>query len=72
MYDARTNLSNQVVSDVREHFPTEMFETLIPRSVRLSEAPSFGKAVVDYDPTSRGAGAYAELAQEILRRGVLA
>jgi chromosome partitioning protein len=72
MYDARTNLSNQVVGDVRKHFPTEMLETLIPRSVRLSEAPSFGKAVVEYDPTSRGAGAYAELAQEILRRGVLA
>ena len=72
MYDPRTNLSNQVVSEVRQHFPQQTFETLVPRSVRLSEAPSHGKPVVDYDPGSRGAGAYAELAQEVLRRGVLA
>ncbi len=71
MYDARTRLSTQVVEEVRSHFPTRTFETVIPRSVRLSEAPSFGKPVLEYEPTSRGAGAYADLAQEVLRRGIL-
>jgi chromosome partitioning protein len=71
MYDPRTRLSSQVVDEVRRHFPGRTFETLIPRSVRLSEAPSFGKPVLEYEPTSRGAGAYADLAQEVIRRGVL-
>src|SRR6266498_1692042 len=71
MYDARTRLSTQVVEEVRSHFPTRTFETVIPRSVRLSEAPSFGKPVLEYEPTSRGAGAYADLAQEVSRRGIL-
>jgi chromosome partitioning protein len=71
MHDARTNLSNQVAGDVRAHFPAETCETVIPRSIRLSEAPSFGKPVLEYDPSSRGAAAYAELAQELLRRGLL-
>ena len=71
MYDPRTKLSTQVVDEVRQHFPQRTFETVIPRSVRLSEAPSHGKPVLEYEPTSRGAGAYADLAQEIIRRGLL-
>lgn len=71
MYDPRTRLSSQVVDEVRRHFPQRTFDTVIPRSVRLSEAPSFGKPVLEYEPTSRGAAAYADLAQEIIRRGLL-
>ena len=71
MYDPRTRLSSQVVDEVRRHFPGHTFETVIPRSVRLSEAPSYGKPVLEYEPTSRGAGAYADLAQELLQRGLL-
>jgi chromosome partitioning protein len=71
MYDPRTRLSGQVVDEVRKHFPRETFETVIPRSVRLSEAPSFGKPVLEYEPASRGAAAYADLAQELIRRGLL-
>lgn len=71
MYDPRTRLSAQVLEEVRGHFPERTFDTVIPRSVRLSEAPSFGKPVLEYEPTSRGAAAYAELAQEVLRRGLL-
>jgi chromosome partitioning protein len=71
MFDPRTRLSSQVVEEVRRHFPQDTFETVIPRSVRLSEAPSFGKPVLEYEPTSRGATAYADLAQELIRRGLL-
>lgn len=71
MHDARTNLSIQVIGEVRKHFPRHTFQTVVPRSIRLSEAPSHGKAVLEYDPASRGAGAYAELAQELLQRGIL-
>lgn len=71
MYDPRTRLSAQVVEEVRRHFPQHTFDTVIPRSVRLSEAPSYGKPVLEYEPTSRGAGAYADLAQELIRRGLL-
>ena len=71
MYDPRTRLSTQVVDEVRRHFPERTFDTVIPRSVRLSEAPSFGKPVLQYEPASRGATAYADLAQELIRRGVL-
>jgi chromosome partitioning protein len=71
MYDPRTRLSSQVVDEVRRHFPRQTFETVVPRSVRLSEAPSYGKPVLEYEPTSRGATAYADLAQELLRRGLL-
>jgi chromosome partitioning protein len=71
MYDPRTRLSSQVIDEVRRHFPERTFETVIPRSVRLSEAPSHGLPVLEYEPTSRGAGAYADLAQEVIRRGVL-
>jgi chromosome partitioning protein len=68
MFDSRTNLSAQVVADVREHFSDCVYETVIPRTVRLSEAPSFGKSVLEYDPNGNGARAYRALAQEFLRR----
>jgi chromosome partitioning protein len=68
MFDGRTNLSADVAAEVRTHFGTSVFETIIPRSVRLSEAPSFGLPVALYRADSRGAAAYAELAAELLRR----
>ena len=68
MYDGRTNLANQVAEEVREHFPKETLQTKIPRSVRISEAPSYQQTVISYDPTSTGAQAYREAAQEIARR----
>jgi chromosome partitioning protein len=68
MYDARTNLSQQVVNDVRSHLGTKVFETIIPRSIRLSEAPSHGKPITSYDPSGIGAESYRRLAQEFLRR----
>jgi chromosome partitioning protein len=71
MFDPRTRLSPQVVDEVRRHFPDHTFRTVIPRSVRLSEAPSYGKPVLEYEPTSRGASAYADLAQELIERGLL-
>jgi chromosome partitioning protein len=71
MFDPRTRLSPQVVDEVRRHFPDQTFQTVIPRSVRLSEAPSYGKSVLEYEPTSRGANAYADLAQEVIQRGLL-
>ena len=66
MYDDRTNLTRQVESDLREFFADEVFRTVVPRSVRLAEAPSFGKTILAYDPRSRGAEAYIQLAKEIL------
>lgn len=69
MYDGRTNLANQVVEDVREHFPDEVLGTLIPRSVRISEAPSYGQSVISYDANSPGALSYREAAAEIAQRG---
>jgi chromosome partitioning protein len=69
MYDSRTNLANQVVDDVREHFPKETLSTIIPRSVRISEAPSYGQSVITYDPSSPGSLSYLEAASEIARRG---
>ncbi len=68
MFDGRTKLAQQVVSEVREHFPDKVFETLIPRSTRLAEAPSFGKPIIHYDKFSSGAAAYELLAQEFLVR----
>ena len=68
MFDARNNLSRQVSEEIRTHFPKETFTTVIPRNVRLSEAPSHGKPVIFYDITSRGAAGYLELAREIIRR----
>jgi chromosome partitioning protein len=68
MFDARTNLSQQVVADVRKHFGERVYETVIPRSVRLSEAPSFGKSILEYAPTGPAAQAYRALAQEFMKR----
>ncbi|MDO9063473.1 MAG: ParA family protein [Microbacterium sp.] len=70
MYDSRTNLANQVVDEVREHFPAETLETVIPRSVRISEAPSYGQSVITYDGNSPGSLSYREAAAELARRGV--
>ena len=66
MFDDRTNLTRQVATDLREFFPDQVFSTIIPRSVRLAEAPSFGKSILAYDPRSRGAESYIKLAKEIL------
>lgn len=68
MYDRRNNLSQQVEADAREYLGELVFKTVIPRNVRVSEAPSFAMSVLSYDPTSRGAEAYRELAQEMLQR----
>ncbi len=68
MYDGRNNLSRQVSEEIRTHFPKETFEAVIPRNVRLSEAPSHGKPILLYDITSRGATSYLELAKEIIQR----
>ncbi len=69
MYDGRTRLSQQVADEVRQHFPDEVLQTVIPRSVRVSEAPSFGQTVISYDGSSAGAIAYKEAAVEIVKRG---
>lgn len=66
MHDVRTNLAQQVVEEVRRHFPDQCFNTIIPRSVRLSEAPSYGESILTYAPKSAGAVAYGLLAQELL------
>jgi chromosome partitioning protein len=68
MYDSRTRLSQQVVDEVRDFFAEKTFDTLIPRTVRLSEAPSHGKPVTLYDPSGRGAQAYRAFAKEVLDR----
>jgi len=65
MHDSRTKLAEQVESEVREHFGTKVYKTVVPRTVRLSEAPSFGQPIIVFDPTSRGASAYRELAKEV-------
>jgi chromosome partitioning protein len=65
MYDARTKLADQVVHEVRAHFGDRVCKTIVPRTVRLSEAPSFGQPIISFDPTSRGAIAYKELAKEV-------
>ena len=66
MFDQRTNLSSDVVGEVRKYFNTKMYNTIIPRNVRLSEAPSHGQPVIVYDPKSKGAQVYMELAAEVL------
>jgi chromosome partitioning protein len=68
MYDARTNLSKQVVEEVRRYFPGHVFQTIIPRTVRLSEAPSYGETILSYAPHTAGAAAYHALTQEVLAR----
>ncbi len=69
MFDPRTRLAGDIVREVRTHFPKETFQTIINRNVRLSEAPSFGQAILDYDASSPGALAYRALAEEVLARG---
>jgi len=71
MFDSRTNLSRQVVDEVRTHLPDKVFNTVIPRSVRLSEAPSFGQPIFAYDNASTGARAYRELGEEVAQRFAL-
>ncbi len=68
MYDSRTNLAKQVVDEVKQHLPDKIFNTVIPRTVRLSEAPSFGKPIFAYDPHGPGATAYRALAAEVIER----
>ena len=68
MYDARTNLGNEVGAEVRKYFREKVYETIIPRNIRLSEAPSHGMPIIDYDPRSRGAEVYQALAKEVVNR----
>jgi chromosome partitioning protein len=70
MYDGRTNLAMQVVEEVKHYFPQQMFNTVVPRSVRLSEAPSYGQSIFEYDPASRGAQAYRALSKEVEQRAL--
>ncbi len=72
MYDSRTNLAQQVAAEVREHFPEQTLRTTVPRSVRISEAPSYAQTVMTYDPSSTGALSYLAAARELADRGVLA
>ena len=67
MYDGRTNLSIQVLDEVKKYFPDKVYKTIIPRNVRLSESPSFGEPIINYDRTSKGADAYMALAKEVIR-----
>ena len=67
MYDIRTNLSNQVVKEVKKYFENKVYKTVIPRNVRLSEAPSFGMPITLYDAKSKGARCYEKLAREVLK-----
>jgi chromosome partitioning protein len=67
LYDRRNRLARQVISEVRAHFPGPVFETVVPRSVRLAEAPSFGKSILDFDAFSKGARAYKGVVREILK-----
>ncbi|MCA9375427.1 ParA family protein, partial [Candidatus Dojkabacteria bacterium] len=68
MFDSRTRLSTQVIDEINTHFEELAFKSIIPRNVRLSEAPSHGKVIFDYDPRSTGAIAYAKLADEFINR----
>ena len=67
MYDGRTNLSIQVLDEVKKYFPDKVYKTVIPRNVRLSESPSFGEPIIEYDITSKGADAYIALAKEVIK-----
>lgn len=69
MFDARTTLSKQVVEEVQRYFGPKVFKTLIPRSVKLSEAPSYGQSIIEFDPSGKGAQSYSELAKEVMDRG---
>ncbi|WP_251441737.1 ParA family protein [Veillonella intestinalis] len=69
MFDGRTNLSIQVADEVKKYFTTKVYKTIIPRNVRLSEAPSYGEPIIIYDPKSKGAEVYMKLAKEVLKNG---
>ncbi len=69
MYDSRTRLADQVADEVREHFGDKVIRAVIPRNVRVSEAPGYGQTVITYDPGSRGAVSYLDAAREIAERG---
>lgn len=71
MYDPRTNLAKEVVDEISQHFPKEKFDTLIPRNIRLSEAPSYGRTILEHDPRSPGALAYKALAEEVIARAAI-
>ena len=71
MYDSRTNLSMQVVENVKQHIKQNVYNTLIPRNIRLAEAPSYGMPINMYDPKSAGAEAYMQLADEVIARKVV-
>ena len=68
MFDSRANLAQQVVTDVKSYFSEIVYESIIPRTIRLGEAPSFGKSIIEYDSAGKGAAAYRALADEFLRR----
>jgi chromosome partitioning protein len=68
MFDSRNNLCHQVVKEINEHFSKEVFSSIIPRNIALSEAPSFGKPIVLYNIASKGAQSYLELAKEVIER----
>src|SRR5262249_6443860 len=70
MFDDRTNLTRQVAADLKSFFGNQVLDTVIPRSVKLAEAPSFGKPILSYDVRSRGAESYIKLAKEIMSRGL--
>lgn len=69
MFDNRTNLSMQVVEEVKRFFGKKVYDTIIPRNIRLAEAPSFGQTIIDYDISSKGAKAYINLAKELVEKG---
>ena len=69
MFDERTNLSTAVAKDLRDFYGSQVLNTVIPRNVRLAEAPSFGQPIIIYDPRSRGAESYLQLAKEIINHG---
>ena len=71
MFDGRTNLSIQVADEVKKYFKTKVYKTMIPRNVRLSEAPSFGEPIIIYDPKSKGAEVYMKLAKEVIKHATV-
>jgi chromosome partitioning protein len=68
MYDGRTSLSEQVLDEVRKHFGTKLMNTVVPRNIRLAEAPSYGKSIMEHDKWSKGARSYKNLAKEVMDR----
>ena len=69
MFDQRTKLSEQVIDEVKGHFPKKVYGTIIPRNIKLSEAPSYGKPILEYDPNCKGAIAYKNLTKEVIGNG---